>query len=496
MTRFKGKVTALNRSKGYGWIDLDTVAKEDGSPHELATTKGIYVHLSDAAFNLDIDTELTFGVVEDTRRSGGLRAKDIERVRVVTIPEGIELHVDAKEVDNPSVPMRWCYKPETLARITEGLKKGYGYAVVLVGKQRSDDLGYREIREVHRWNQPFAVFTFGAPDDWDVSAILYERQAVSTSFRSTSNLLELELRSKFLDKSLRTYDFGLPDLREFAYLDSRDRYNIDGWWENGKPISVMTIDVSVPREIFAPEPHPAVIALGNYFFRDRLDDQCDLRGRLLLMIPGIVPWLVIEGAKRVFWLLAGIVCGALFWMQGSWPLVAHALKPAVKLPMPPYPETTSQNGRMKPFDKNPRQWLVPGALLAYGALLAGAVAIAPIIWGLILTVWVPLVILTGLVLTVAGVVALAGYLLRKHNASWGARYDARVKKYQAKEEERKSLAVERGQREAALAVRHTPVLMCGDAPAEITLKAIPRELRTKHMLFASFKRRVCLPFAR
>lgn len=506
MTQYSGRIVKVS-PRGYAWIDRNSVTQIDGPPVELFLEKDIYIHHSDSKIRLAVDAEITFDIVPDTKRASGFRAVNAKRLRKRAA--GIDLHVDASRVDNPSVPMRWCFTPEMHKRITEGLKQGYGYAVMLVGKRRDDHYGYRQVREVFGWKQPFTFFTFAAPGDWDVCAILFERTNVSTTSRSTSVLLEGNLRSVYLSKSRemgrKVYDSGISDLEELQYLENPREISIGGWSSSsqGMPIAAQTISVSVPKEIFAPEPSEAVKAYGNYFFRQDPGDQCEFRQRLMMMIPGFFPWILIETLKRVFLFLFGLVT-SLFCLVGTGMILKQAFMPAICLPLPDPDnvEYKTENGRWRPFDKNPRQWFVPGMLLIYAAL--GWVAfnfILPIAWKIVVFLfqvitrgWVMIAFLLGVFLLVIGVIVLIAYLRARHDSP--EQRDKRYKAQAAAAKVQRSAAAVRGEKEAAQAITFAPALVCGEAPAEVSLRAIPKELRTRHMLFASLKQRVCKPFAR
>lgn len=502
MTRYMGRIIKTS-PKGYAWIDRSSVTEVDGSPADLATDKDIYIHHTDCELRLDVGLELTFEIVPDAKRASGFRAADAKRVRVRKL--GIDLHVDATRVEHPTVPMRWCFTPVMYKRITEGLKKGYGYAVMLVGRQRNDEYGFREVREVFGWKQPFTFFTFTAPGDWDVCAVLFERKDVSTVLRSTSSLLEVSMRSMFGSRSLgamgrKTFDHGIGDLEDLQYIEDPWRMSIGRWTDNGQPIAAQTITVSLPKEIFAAEPSEAVKAYGNYFFRHQPGDQCEFRQRLMMMVPGFVPWVVIEGLKRLGFLLVGVV-GLLFFLCIAPDALKQAFKPAIKLGMPEDTEYDTENGMMRPFNKTPLGWFVPGMLLIYAAALWLAVKIIlPIVFkivvlliGVIVANWVIILSLIGAIVLTLCALGLVHYLRMKTE-----RPEAQDKRRKAKETrvaEQKAAALVLGEHEATMAVQFAPALVCGDAPAEVSLKAIPRELRTRHMLFASLKQQVCKPFA-
>lgn len=505
MTRYTGRIIRVS-PRGYGWIDRKSVTNIDGLPADLATDKDIYIHRTALSYRLRLQAgnDLTFSVVPDPKRASGFRAVDAGVYRRRAL--GIDLHVDATRVDNPSVPMRWCFTAEMHKYITEGLKKGYGYAVVLVGKRRDDDLGLREVREVLDWKQSFTFFTFTAPGDWDVCALLYERTKISTATRSASRLLEMDLRQQFLDwtrfMGRRVFDVQISDLEELQYLEHTYRYRVGNSMAEGEPIAAQTISISVPKEIFAPEPSEAVKAYGNYFFRHEPGDQCDFRRRQLVMIPGFFAWVAIEGLKRTGTLLWGMIALLFFWVH-AFDLLGHAFKPAIRLGTLEEKEYDSENGMLWPFNRRPLGWFVPGMLLIYAAVLwfLWKVAWPFLVWLTSRSVvaapkvnWVPVLIGLGVIALLVCGSLLISHLKRKHNS-----YESRTKRRQAekaREAEREAAIVARHEREAAVAVTYAPALVCGDAPAEVSLKAVPRELRTRHVLFASLKQQVCRPFAR
>jgi hypothetical protein len=76
----------------YGWIGIDGVTRDDGSPHGLETEDDIYVNQADApGLALAIGLEVTFEVVPDPKRSGAFRAEKVWRFQqVAMIPVGEE----------------------------------------------------------------------------------------------------------------------------------------------------------------------------------------------------------------------------------------------------------------------------------------------------------------------------------------------------------------------------------------------------------------------
>ncbi len=497
-----GRIITKN-SKGYAWIDRKSVTEIDGSPADLATDKDIYLHGTDSGPWLKVGLELTFEIVPDTKRASGLRAIDARFVRRRAL--GIDLHVDATRVDNPAVPMRWCFTPEVHKRITDGLRLGYGYAVVLIGGRRDDDYGFRQERAVFGWKQPFTFFSFMAEGDWSVCALLYERTMVSTTYRSTSSLLEVDLRSKLLSKERfmrrKQFDFHVPDLEELHYLENPGHLEPRQWSEYGIPIAAHTINVSLPKEIFAPEPSEAVKAYGNYFFRQQPEDQCEFRQRLMLMTPGVIPWFIIEGLKRLSFLIASALY-LLFFYPDTLNTFKHVFKPAINLEMPVEKEYDTENGMMWPFNKRPLGWFVPGMLLVYASgiwisikiVLPILVKIVSWLIGIVAANWVAVLFVLGLSVLIFGAVAFMHYLIAKFEKPESR--DERHKAQQVRTAKKKATAIVLGEQEASVAEAFASALVCGDVPSEVTLKAIPRELRTRHMLFASLKQRVCRPFAR
>jgi hypothetical protein len=454
---------------------------------------------------LKIGSTVKFHVTPDSRRENGFNAYSVETVGML-IPSGVDLHIDAREIDNPGVPMRWCFTPETHRRITDGLAQGYGYAVLLVGKKRGDIFATREVREVHTWNQPFTIFTFGAPGEWDVAALLYESKDVCTkSFRTTSEQLELDMRRRFLHKQKEShriaYGVEFEDLHGLSYSEYWPRYWVNSHRQNsGMPIAMSLLSVTVPKEIFAPEPSPAMKAYANYFFRYQLSDQCDYRRRFLLMIPGFVPWILIEGGKRLFWLLLGIasLCA---WLEITPAFLMEALRPAVKLGWPDRTYTSTENGRMWPFNKKPLQWFVPCMLALYWTVLHFLVADALPYSGRLFARHHEVVTTASSWGTALLLVIVFGggliYLIKKRlDSTLEIRAEKQLERLDKRTEERQQMAKKRGRREAAFALEYAPVLVCGDAPTQVSLKAIPAPLRSTHMLFAAVKQQVCRPFAR
>jgi hypothetical protein len=80
LQRYLGRVSSLKQGEKYGFIGLATITMEDGSMHDLTTTKDVFIHEDDADAPLHSGMSVNFEVEPDEARGGNaLRAKDVIR---------------------------------------------------------------------------------------------------------------------------------------------------------------------------------------------------------------------------------------------------------------------------------------------------------------------------------------------------------------------------------------------------------------------------------
>jgi hypothetical protein len=524
--RYIGTVTKVNPSKAWCFIGRKTIQLEDGTPAPLDTTKDVYLHQEDSAALLTVGQIFSFEVQDDTRRPPkAFRAYKAQAVNEG--PRSIQLLIAEKKIDNPGVPMRWCLSEEMHRHIAEGLRKGFGYAIMIVAKQRGDAYGFREIREIREWIQNFTIVTFGDPGTWDVSVMLYEAQRITPN-RDSSHVLEQTMQSWFLEstkqtRGSRTFDHKFPDLHAFAEQDYfRNSGQTAGFGRlNGEPIAVRTRTVEVPREVFAKEPSEAVKAFGNYFFKKPPIDQCEFGERLIIMGIGWIPYVLLEAMKRIVLFVIAMVC-MLFCVKDWWTVGDEALEPKVNVSFQGFKNLDSTQAH--PFNDSDEGlwfWFTPGFIIIY--FFVGQVLewLAKLIWPTIKHMWKWVLHLFTFhpsashlqplsqvaLLETAGFAAVFTVLIfgafesQRRFRIWlentsGARSLARLKRKDERAAAGKERTIQIGAQHAAEAERFVSTLVCGDAPAEISLEALPQELRTLDLIFANFKQKYCRPFAR
>ena len=524
MTRYQGTITKINRNAGYAWISRKTVCFKSGEPADLQTGKDIIIYPKDCDFEYEVDMIVRFELTNDSTRAHAYRALVANAVSKNGVADfsrhGIDLHIDNTAIEHPSVPMRWCFSATMHAHVVAGLREGKGYAVLLrARKARDDEYGYHEIREIKGWNQPFSIVGFSRPGDWIVDIILFERENQSDG-EDTSNALKLALRNRLLviHKGLVSkYERFIPtpaDIGLSGHHSRRLKVSESGYTGFGVAISTTSLKVSVPRDIFAKEPSPAVKAYLNYFSKTTVVDECAIRGRWLWMIPGVVPWLLLEGFKRILNSLGAIIA-LLLAIKGSGKAFLYTFKPQVNFHqiLSGYDsnlETTKNKyGAVVfqltgPWNRPNGLWYTPLAIMIYALLawlgfhlllLVGTVAKG--VFLALVSSKLPSGNYTNQIIFGMAVFALFfGFMRwRQHrkataDARWTRRRQAR--KNREKRQEQRTLAA--ATRQAVLAEQNAAALVCGDAPAAVTLTALPLSMQSPGMWFGAAKRQVCKPF--
>ncbi|MGH7175698.1 MAG: hypothetical protein ACREGR_05075 [Minisyncoccia bacterium] len=445
---------------------------------------------------------------------------------------GIELHFleTEKGIDNPSVLTRQCSLPGTLRRVSEGLKKGYGYAILRVARliDRTDDLN--EIREVHDASFDATNFlTFTKPGTWEVAVFLIERRDI-TAGRDTSTGLERDLKAKYLDQRKRAqwrllwrYDRPIPDFgkKPDDYRHSSFPYDYTFY---GEVIEHFVVPVSVQADIFAKKPPKFVWDLGNYFFRDQPIDQCEFRRRFWVMlflwfIPvGIIPWFLWESMKRILCLLGGLLALS-FAVKGWGRAIRSVFSGEARLSLPAAfsgiveaDDSGSMAGAfMGWYGKGSMYRLlatplaIPFETLALWVLyevvrtvalfiVAYPLAIATVVGGVIASV---LLGFAGVRTFLALRSALADSARKRAETIEPKKLDVEgffARLIRARREYKAHLPVVLGQDRAARVAHYAPALVCGEAPKEISLAATPAGLVTFKTRLDSFVRNVCRPY--
>lgn len=509
--QLKGTINKLGRTGTFGWIDRKSVIQLDGDSYQVDGTKDIYVHQDDCSAKLAVGADVTFDLEYDhSKRSSQYRAANVNQFEPQKL---LELHIAETAIDNPSVPLRWCFTTEMHQRMIEGVKKGYTYAMLLIVKNQDDGHGFREQREIKSASQPFSFVTFPKPGKWDVGMALYENTDFAPGRNNEADLVRV-LSKKFLEKDRHSkrslYERHLPSL-QLGGLKAED---VLGNRNCGyaRPVAASSIVVEIPDGIFAPEPSPAAKAFANRFFRTKPYDECDHRRRMMLMTIGFgwVPWFAIELSGRLLHLVVALF-QLLFAFRGSWGNVLWSLRPAVQftqhLGLPEWGDDDEQHDQAcyKPWNSKIGFFLTPGFLGIWALVLAVVAAIVRSVISLISWAYDVGYLWPTISLAVVGLAAFGTWklvkkfvsklLLAEDREGRAAREEAAEKKASAESDRRRQLALQLAEGRAANLARIAPALVCGgDTVHEVSLKAIPTELRTFRMRFDHFKRNVCRPF--
>jgi hypothetical protein len=503
--KVKGIINKVQPRSSHGWISRKELFKLNGERYyyQRNSSKDVFVHADDSEIPLEVGTEVIFDVVPEVGSRTGYRAINVCKF----VPENhLELHIDAKAIDNPSIPLRWCFTPEIHKRMVEGTKQGCSYALLLTIRHKDDGRGNREQREIKSAKHPFSFVTFPKAGNWTIGMVLFERTEVDPDVNNEVELVRT-LHRHFLSKATgmnRSYNRNLPRLNLKGFpAEVALEYIADCDQHAGKPIASSEIAVEIPAEIFAPPPSEAVQAFANRFYKQKPYDECDLRRRLMIMTLGFgwVPWLIIEAFLRS-WQLVVAVGQLLFAFRGSVTNIFKSFKPAVRfeesLSLPTFSESDDEIGKLvcyPPFNSKIGFFLTPGFLALYalgiGVLfLLGMGVYRGVAKVYEIASWSPWVLIA--VIAAAGI----GYTLRSivlsTKESVLGQPSESILKAEAQKRER---MLQLSQYRATELEKIAPALVCGGTVThEVSLKAVPRELRTFKMRFAAVKREVCRPF--
>ena len=69
--KYIGEISSVPGGDGYGFINIKTVTKEDGSAHNLPTTENIFVHQDECASPIRVGMKVEFSIAEDSKRGAG-----------------------------------------------------------------------------------------------------------------------------------------------------------------------------------------------------------------------------------------------------------------------------------------------------------------------------------------------------------------------------------------------------------------------------------------
>lgn len=300
--RYKGTINKLNGGGDYGYIKRGTITRKDGSPANLASKKDVYIHSDDCNVRLDLGMQVTFTIVADQTRPDAFRAAKVREASEFPVEGAVEIHFDDPTIDHPSVPFRWCIKPEVLAYMRSNIDSQW--ALVIVAQKQREDLSYRwydrsktviqTVNGAERIGDGRGYFSFRSPGDYDFVTYLVK----SGEGRSFWSRLK-----EAVDKpgEINVWDSDGEEIRtahrELDFITGTSRI-----------IAYDHMKVSVPSEIFAkPLPDWVKDWLG-YFQLNRPKDECSMRGRIAFAFTfGVALYLLFELSKRTWILFAGIL---------------------------------------------------------------------------------------------------------------------------------------------------------------------------------------------
>lgn len=435
---------------------------------------------------------------------------------------GITLSVDPKEITQPSFPVRWKYTDELLERIKAGRAKGYGYAILIIARDDEEYYFHYEQRSLASTLQFFQLLEVPRSGNWTITALVFERTKLPTYGADTGKVLAEDLHENYLktQKGWRAHDLRIKyDQSVINYdelvVDSPAEQGTSAFYgrpENGILIAKHVVQVSVSPDVF-PAPPPAWLsAYVNYFWGGRMPyNPCYFGRRLLLMIPGVLPWLLIELVKRmVLGLIALIMfltCRRYWWKFGD-----AALEPSANVQFPYFDESDV----LTPIDlyKAPwTRWVTPFSLLCFGGVfyvaeqnLQGSAVQQMGVQALHVA---GKTVQSGSVLTVLLLVPLLAlaFFYRKRLFSlldglWHDMltpgFERVMDKLDDWDQERRKKGVEqtlvRGKEEAQALTTFAGYLTT-DTPVELRVEAVPKPLRPKGFNWLGlFKRSHCSPY--
>lgn len=310
-TRYRGTIKNLNPRGSHGFIQRTSLTTVEGESVKLASRSDIFFHHDDLFDDEQFSQfrggdVLDFELAPDDRRENGFRAQRIRGTGAFPIVDGIEIHIDEQRIAHPSVKLRWCIKPETLAHIEAN--PDVEWALIFIAQVNQGAKKRRKGAKTavfsavgaKRIGDSWGYLPFDSPGDYDLVAYLV---------RSREPMTEKEFVRR-IDRAESMY-VADPD-----YV-SEDIWNVDGEslrrrlsarLEHLETIAFSSVKVSVAADIFAPPLAGWKKYFAGYFTSRKFEDQCAMRRRLLPSVfPGIIAIALWEFLKRSALFLFGIV---------------------------------------------------------------------------------------------------------------------------------------------------------------------------------------------
>lgn len=486
MTKYLGRIKTVRDEGRYGFIDIASITKSDGSPHGLETTEDVFVHRTDmpelyrsAGKVLEVGMEVSFLVEPDPRRRGALRAEcpveETRRSRLAKIARGgIEMRLQGPDgssaVSHPVMFLTWCLNRELVEQVRERRLNGLAVKFLLItfpvgeGGIAID----REGRELISLTEPTHVAAFSRGGEHRLVALLVCGQ--------TDDALE----SAFLSRDYGTYR---------TTVLSNNRTELERDYTRANVFGTGLLEVEIPKQLFAERPQDW--AWVNRWFKEKSDDQCILRRRRLFAYTLQPPFFL--ASFGLWWLEIAFVTlvALLLGMRGL--DFAPLRNPFAHNPL----DVLEQN-RGSIFAVKIKGVMLFPVFLASPLVLVAVAGLAWVTTAYTRFGWLTAAgmhfgaFLIGLGI-ISGIVALLMWESRGETEA--ARKHEQMKKTQ--EEERRQSQKKERQLELSKEFTTVDALVCqGAGPRTFSIEHVPLTWTTMRLHFAVLKRRICRPFAR
>lgn len=298
--RYKGTVS---HARGiFGWIALASVTKEDGSPHDLATDKDIYLHHKDSNAPVRKGLEVMFDVGPDAKRGEGTyrasvaqetdanRIERLGREGMFDLPNvGLRFLFDSNEAQTSAVlRLQWCIDIDAM----EWLRK-------------------------HQVGEPLLIITATSPSGRE------DRQLVPLSQMQVMLQFHRSGIHKIHGRIIWGVDMKAAK-KKFLHFYNRGDYDepLDNIKSYKRALGNAELDIDVPPDFFAKELsawHQWWLAL----WLGELWDECNMRRRFafayLIQGPLVLIWVVFNCLCR--FIVAGTLSGLLLQRKVRWEAV-------------------------------------------------------------------------------------------------------------------------------------------------------------------------------
>lgn len=195
------------------------------------------------------------------------------------IERGISVVVgDGSGSDTAFVPVRWCLNASLRQFLLEKMREmpGRMFYILILAVERETE---RDVRKVVRWDVGEDYISFSRPGTWDVyvSMLYPEREKDIEDFTRAMKKLG---RDRYQESSHGYIDIAdlLPG--NSIHIRLGGRYQ-DYSYVHAESAASTKVEVLVPKEFFANEPHKVLKWLSQLGYENRPFDQCHFRRRLI-----------------------------------------------------------------------------------------------------------------------------------------------------------------------------------------------------------------------